>query len=213
VSKLTHTEPSQPPLDEADCPFSIDDLNIILAAEGDQTAGTAVREPFSIKDERTANWLVRKICEYRSYADHVAAWAEAEMRRAHRDEQRLLERFGAQLERWAADQLAACKGRRKFIALPAGTIGFRLQPSSIDVLDENKVLSWCRQNLPCAVRATAEVTGHDAIELGSWIKERCPQAILHERVFRSMLQEHVRTIGVLPDGTAMVGGRDLFYVK
>ena len=70
------------------------------ADEGD--AEEDLPDVFVVSDERSANWVVRKIVEARRYAMHVEAWAAGEIRRAQREEQRLLDRFGLQLEQWTA---------------------------------------------------------------------------------------------------------------
>ena len=61
---------------------------------------------FVVRDASSANWVVRKIVEARAYAQRVKAWAELEQRRAQREEDVLLRRFGVELEAWARQQIA-----------------------------------------------------------------------------------------------------------
>jgi hypothetical protein len=59
-----------------------------------------VPERFAVRDEASANWVVRRVVEARTYAERVKAWAEREQRRARREERFFLHRFGAELDRW-----------------------------------------------------------------------------------------------------------------
>src|SRR5688500_12514301 len=60
-----------------------------------------VPERFVIDDAEKASWAVRKIVEARAYGERVQQWCERELRRAEREEEWLLRRFGAELEAWA----------------------------------------------------------------------------------------------------------------
>ena len=46
----------------------------------------APREAFHVYDGGSINWVVRRIVEARSYAEHVEAWAEKERARTDRRE-------------------------------------------------------------------------------------------------------------------------------
>src|SRR5688500_4009861 len=103
-------------------------------AEAD--APIPVPEAFHVHDQATANWLVRRIIEARQYAERVEDWAERALRRGKREEEFFMFRFGAQLEQWAREQIAVTQPHRNSVALPAGTIGFRLQPLRLEILEE-----------------------------------------------------------------------------
>jgi hypothetical protein len=143
-------------------------------------------EAFAVDDAASANWVVRKIVEARNYAKHVKVWAEAELRRAEREEQFFLYHYGRQLEVWAKSQIG--KGQRKCIKLPAGTIGFRTEPPKIDVADEQKLISWCRRTLPDALR-------------------------IETHVLKSLVKDHVQQTGECPDGANITVGGQRFYVR
>lgn len=145
-----------------------------------------VPEAFSVEDASSANWLVRKIVEARAYAKHVKAWADAEVRRAEREEQFFVQRFGHQLEAWARQRISG--SRRKSLKLPAGTIGFRTEPPRLDVTDEPRLIGWCRRSLPKALR-------------------------VETHVLRALVKEHVEQTGECPDGAEIGGGQQRFYVK
>src|SRR5438105_190248 len=111
----------------------------------------AVDDAFCVIDAGSANWVVRKIVEARRYAKLVKAWAEAELRRAEREEEFFRFRFGGQLEQWARSELAMKHGNGQSISLPAGRIGFRLQPTRLDIEDETALMAWCERCLPDAI--------------------------------------------------------------
>lgn len=130
-----------------------------------------VREGFSVTDDSSANWVVRKIKDVRAYASHVKIWAASELRAARRDEEFFFSRFHAQLEDWLSQHLRGDE-RRRSIKLPAGTVGFRAVPPRILVEDEHALITWCLSNLKEAVCLTVEVSGEDAIALRDWLDHR-----------------------------------------
>lgn len=122
-----------------------------LDAEVDIEVLRAVPKQFSIEDEHSANWLVRKITDARKYAEHVKAWADQELRRAEREEHTLMFLFGRQIEAWVRSELERLSTKRKSIALPAGTVGFRTIAQKLVIDDEAAVIQWAKTNLPAAV--------------------------------------------------------------
>lgn len=145
-----------------------------------------VPDRFEVHDAKSANWVVRRIVESRAYAEHVKQWAELELRRAERDEQFFLTRFGPQLEAWARGEIARL--RRKSVKLPAGTLGFRTDPPRLLVADETKLIRWCRASLPDAIK-------------------------VETHVLKSLVKDHVRHTGECPDGAEVSGGGQRFYVR
>ena len=143
---------------------------------------------FSVRDANSANWLVRKINDARAYARHVEQWAAAELRRAQREEQFLLHRYGHQLENWAQSQINQRHDGRKSVFLPAGCIGFRTAPASLMVQDEETLLSWCKKNLADAVKT-------------------------QETVLRGVVLDHLRATGEVADGAEVCGGDERFFVR
>jgi len=147
-----------------------------------------VPEAFHVHDETSANWVVRKIVEARAYADRVQQWAAKEIRRAKREEDFFILRFGGQLEDWARQQIEAGPLNRKSIMLPAGTIGFRRQPLRLEIQDEAKLLAWCKNSLPEAI-------------------------VMSERVLKTALVNHFTNTGECLDGADVAGGSSIFYVR
>ncbi len=163
--------------------MNANDSNAIVAPV---SAECDVPETFAVDDAASANWLVRKIVETRAYAKHVKEWADGELRRAEREELFFLHRYGRQLEDWARAEIA--KSRRKSIKLPAGIVGFRTEPPKLDVLDEAKLVAWCRTTLPTALR-------------------------IETHILKQHVKDHVVITGECPDGTAISGGGQRFYVR
>ena len=147
-----------------------------------------VDERFHVRDEGSANWVVRKIAECRSYRDHVARWAQAETLRAERQEIFLMRRFAGELEAWAREQIGKQHGRAKSLSLPAGVLGFRREPTKLIVVDERALVGWCRTHLPAAIRTT-------------------------ESLLRSEVQAHIKMTGECPTGAELGGGQERFYIK
>lgn len=154
----------------------------------DQNVGIKVDDEFHVRDERSANWVLRKIAECRSYRERVARWAQGETLRADRQEAFLMHRFCSELEAWTRQQLGKQHGRRQSIALPAGVLGFRREPTKLLVLDERALIGWCRDNLPAAIKVT-------------------------ESLLKNEIQTHFKSTGECPAGAEIGGGGERFYLK
>lgn len=149
----------------------------------------SVPKEFAIDSHDRANWLVRKVVAARAYALHVKEWAEQEQRRAEREEKTLMFLFGRQLEAWAKAEIAGLGGRRKSLALPAGTVGYRQTPLRLVVDDEKAVLAWARDHCPAAV-------------------------VITSRLSKSTLDEFVKSTGMIPeDGAHVDPVGERFYVR
>ncbi len=142
---------------------------------------------FHVRDQSSASWVLRKIVEERAHRQRVGEWFEAEIRRSERREAFLLHRFGAELAEWTREQLAQQFGNHRSIDLPAGTIGFRNEPTRVVVNDEPKLIAWCRQHLPTAVKVI-------------------------ESVLKTEINQHIKSTGECPDGAELAGG-EKFFIK
>ena len=181
-------------------------------SESAQSAFPPVPEGFTICDQASANWIVRKIVAARSYAQHVRAWAEVEIRRAEGEERFFEQRFGSQLEAWAREYLQSTGGRRRSISLPAANIGFRAAAPRLVVVDDGILLNWCRANFGRAITVDLKATGNDALRLMEWRSKHCPSAIAVEHVMKSIVDEHFHSTGECPEGTQCVIA-EKFYIK
>jgi hypothetical protein len=157
-------------------------------ADEDPVVAVDVDERFHVRDEGSANWVVRKIAECRSYRERVARWAQAETLRAERKEASLTHRFGAELEAWARAEIGKQHGRLRSIALPAGVLGFRREPTKLLVADEGALLGWCRARLPAAIKTT-------------------------ESLLKTEIQAYMKTTGECPAGAEIGGGGERFYIR
>lgn len=178
---------------DADTPFDPDTVPRLLATgavppEIPFQPGKNESPAFSVTNEESANWVVRKIVEARAYGEHVTQYAQRELRRAEREEEFFLRHYGPQLEAWARTEIEKRGGRRKIVRLPAGSIGFRTAPAKLAVTDEGVLVAWCKRHLPGAV------------------------AVI-ERISRVALREHVQTTGECPDGAEITGRHERFYVR
>lgn len=154
----------------------------------DTDAAPTVPDQFTVHNDKTANWIVRRIVEARAYAQRAKQWAEDEQNRARREEQFFLYRFGPQMQRWLEQELAQRGGHAKSISLPAGRLGLRHCGPKIEVLDQATVLDWARTN--------------------------CPEAIkLKETVLKTPLTDHLQATGELPDGVILHNEMDVFYIR
>ncbi len=96
--------------------------------------------------------------------------------------------FGTQLRRWAEDEIAKLKGRRRSLSLPGGQIGFRSVPARITFTDEATVMRWARQHCPTAIAVA-------------------------ERLRKTPIHQHIQDTGELPEGVTLVGQREDFFVR
>ncbi|HEV7298055.1 MAG TPA: hypothetical protein VGN72_01730 [Tepidisphaeraceae bacterium] len=181
--------------------------------DADPGVAAIVDDAFRVVDEATASWVVRKIVECRAYAARARDWAERELRRAERDEQWLLRRFGAELEGWLRDELGRRGGRARSVPLPAGTVGLRRQPGRLEVIDEPSLVAWCERHLREALRVTVDAEGDVAAELARWQRARQEDARVRKQVMREALNRHVAELGEVPDGVTVSSAEDRLYVK
>lgn len=158
-------------------------------AEADADGQPIVLDSFSVHDDATANWVVRKIVEAREYAKRCAEWCTGEQARARRDEAFLLFRFGQQLSDYARQRIAEQAGRRKSVCLPAGILGFRQDAPKLVIDNEVEVIEWAKRHRPDLVSTV-------------------------EHLSKSGLNQHMKDTGEVPGAGAHIEpAQDKFYVK
>ncbi|MFA9478032.1 host-nuclease inhibitor Gam family protein [Phycisphaerales bacterium AB-hyl4] len=145
-------------------------------------------EQFEVRDDDSANWVLRKIVEARQYAQRVTTWAEQEKKRAEHQEAFFWNRFGMQLRRWTQRQIAERGGKRKSLDLPAGRVGFRAGKEKLVVCDETAAIAWADTHCPQAIQAK-------------------PRLLISE------LQQHLNDTGEVPEGVTVQPAGESFYVK
>ena len=159
-------------------------------AEVDIEVLKAVPQQFCVADESSANWVIRRIVSARQYSERVRDWAEREQQRAAREERTLMFLFGAQLERWAREEIAArFRGRKKSLALPAGLVGYRSVAAKFVIDDEQAILAWAR--------------------------EHCEHAIIVvEKLIKSEIDAYITRTGAVPDsGLHVESAQERFYLR
>lgn len=169
-------------------------------------------EAFTIRDEASANWLVRKIKEARAYAEHVKAWAEHELRRAHREEKFFLTRYGPQLQTWLEQRIKDSSSRRS-IKLPAGTVALRSDPGQVVVESHAQLVAWCEEHLVDAVLMKMFVKGRNALQIEAWIRESQIEGEVTKGVLKAAVNNHFKVSGELPAGTSFLPPQDTLHIK
>lgn len=159
-----------------------------LDVPDDAALAAMVPARFGIRDEKTADWLVRKVVEANAHVARVKEQADREIRRTERERDFLLYRFGKDLETWTKIQLAASNGQRKSLLMLSGTVGFRSVGEKLVVEDDATVVRWAKKYCRGAV-------------------------VLTERVSKTALNEHLSTTGELPKGARLEPAHERFYVK
>lgn len=157
--------------------------------EADSEALEAMLPPrFSIRDEKTADWLVRKLVEADAHIARVKLQAQREICRTEREKAFLLFRFGRPLETWAQKELAKHKGRRKSLLLLSGTVGFRTLKAKLVLDDEAKAVAWAKRHCRSAV-------------------------VIIERLSKTTLNQHVANTGEVPNGAHWEQAQEKFFVR
>jgi hypothetical protein len=156
--------------------------------EADAELTRIVPENFIVTDAKSANWVVRRIQNARQYAEHVKAWADRECQRADREEKSLMYLFGRQLEAWTRAEIARTGKRRRLVALPAATMGFRHQTAHLIIDDDAAAILWAKQACPPAIQ-------------------------LVERLLKTPINAHFQATGEIPDGAHLEPERDVFRIS
>ena len=171
------------------------------------------REPEDAVTEDFANRLIRRVLAARSYRARVEQWAAQEIRRCEREEAALMERHGGRLRQWTHAALAAGGGGGRFVALPAGRLGFRRVPDRLVITDVPLARTWCSIHRPEAIKVTAVGRGAAADRLASFAGTFEGAIDIRSDVSVSTLQSHLRATGEMPAGTTISFGEDDFYVR
>ena len=171
---------------ETDLIASDDDALLDIAPQ--QKGGQSSTELFSVRDQDTANWFVRRVVEKRRYKERVKEWAAQEVKRAEGEEERLLYLYGAQLRAWVTAELTRNRSRLKSLNLPAGCCGFRVEAARLVINDERLVLEWARVQCPTAV-------------------------VTEERLVKIPINDHFSQTGELPPGTELQPKQEKFFIR
>lgn len=168
------TETESPANAEADAPLSIDEINSELEAA---KPGTDDRTP----EDRDLHRMLWLIFHTQSELEALQEWTGQRIRQLQSRVNFLKQAFSPRLEEIARMKLV---GKAKSVKTPFGVIGFRAQPTTLNVVDEAVVLK-----MPDFVR------------------------IPPPQVNKKALNEHFDTTGEVPDGCEVILGGEKFYVK
>lgn len=171
---------------------------------------------FHVTDERSANWVLRKLAEARMRVSKALEWAAHEEEAGKNEEEHLMARFGSELQEFAARAIEG--GKKKSLSLPAGTVGFRSSPEKIEVKDDDAYIEWVERSFPGALNVTLSIfaCGHDIAtirELAQQATLRGLQSSLTVKPDKNEVNLHCKNTGELPDGCELVPAQDKFYVK
>lgn len=143
---------------------------------------------FSVKDEDSADWVLKKILEADNEIQRIEARYQELIRTANSKKQRLIEWFEPQLKEYAKQHVS---DKVKSLKLFYGTLSFRTVPERIhvDAKDEELVES-VKRYFPECIKVKEEVS----------LKE------LDDDKRRALLEKHVSGVTVLPE-------EERFYIK
>lgn len=164
---------------------------ILVDGEDDYAEHFIAPEGFAVRDEETANWVIRKITEARARATRMREMkkrADAEIKAAEKSEAFFIERFGAQLEAFARPQIEGA--RAKSTKLLEGTIGFRKSAETLKVFDEDQLIEWA-----------------DQMKLSEKILRFKPS------IDKAALMHEFRESGEMPDGCVYQPETEVLYVR
>lgn len=112
--------------------------------DADFPGETFAKHNFSICDEDSANWYLRKQATLATEIARIKAQADAIIKPLLADSERLQSRFEAELQAWAQEQIAARGGKRKTLDLLQGSIAFRTVPASIKIVSDEEAFVYAR---------------------------------------------------------------------
>lgn len=143
----------------------------------DEFDTTTPPERFTVTDDSMAEWALRKVAAARRKRHEatklrddeqarIDAWYQHVTAAAQRDD----EFFTGLLTEYA---LTERKHGRKSVVLPHGAVKTRTTSASVDVVDEDALIAWAKQNRPDAVKTVdrimrTELVKHARIENGVW---------------------------------------------
>lgn len=168
-------------------PIETNDDFFNTTAPGTGGATTEAKAVFTIDSEKAASWLLSKL---RAIEDEKAAIEDATRQRLDEltaDYNRLMNRFGGELENWARGEAEA--RRRKTITLPlaGSSVAFRVVAARVELTD-----------------TAAEI----ATTLG-FMKAPAPDL----SAFRKHAEAQLKETGELIEGATIREAEERFYIK
>lgn len=148
-------------------------------------------EGFAVRDEDSADWVIRKITEARARATRMREMkkrADAEIKAAEKAEAFFLGRFGDELQTFLQTKIAG--GKVKSYKTLEGTIGTRKSADSLLIFDEEQALEWVEES-----------------GLGDKVLN------IKVSLNKTALMKEFRESGEMPDGCTYLPETEVLYVK
>jgi len=105
----------------------------------------ACAEPFTINDEKSANWYLRKLANIDAEQQRVQTQALQIVAQLQNDADGLKHLYASQLEAYCRARLQETGNRRKSITLLQGTCAFRTVPAGFRLTDTNAALRFAKE--------------------------------------------------------------------
>ena len=121
-----------------------------ITTEGAQDA-TTLPERFDIDTDSRAEWLLRKLANNDAEKIRVTQQVAEIVSALDADSADLLFKYGAALEAYCREKLAAGGNKRKSVRFLQGTCAFRHHAPAVRVKDPAAALQWAKENAPALV--------------------------------------------------------------
>ena len=124
-------------------------------------AQATYQEEFTISDDQTADWAIRKIKEADAEYERLKAWYEAQLQLIDRKHAETVDFFTAKLAPYLAIAPAKdTKTTRKY-SLASGDLVLTKAKEDFEAADPEALLGWCQVNAPELVRVTMKPAWSD----------------------------------------------------
>lgn len=128
------------------------------------TTETPETPEFHITDQKSAEWVLEKIATLKAREALVRAQSDRLLRQIASDQERLMGRFGAELEQWARQEIERAGGRRKSLVTLFGTLAFRTVPPRLertpDAADHARAMGFLSDPAPDLPAFLAHAKAH-----------------------------------------------------
>lgn len=158
----------------------------------EQPEATTDTERFAIDSAEKADWVLSKLASLDAEKTLISSMAAQRIEEIEADRNRLLGRFGAELEAWARQE--AQTRRRKTVTLLHGAVSFRTVPARLEVESLEDAITTAKAVAPETV--TVETT------------ERFDKA-----GFLARARAHFEATGEILPGLTRTEERESFSVK
>ena len=115
----------------------------------------AAEERFVVTDDKSADWVIRKIMEEDAELERLTDWYERQKKSIKEQHDFRVEYLTGLLEDYFTQVPAKeTKTQRKY-RLPSGDMVFTKEKADFTVSDEERLLKWCSENDPDLVKVVS----------------------------------------------------------